>query len=80
MRKYFLEDSMHPKGGISIEVKLDNDCVFCKHCGSIWWDYTNLIYMIHCDKNRETCKHTCELFEDDYDGKDVTGEATYKTP
>ena len=32
MRKYFLEDSLHPRGGITINVKLDNDCVFCENC------------------------------------------------
>lgn len=44
-REYFLEDALHPNGGFTIKVKNDHDCVFCKHCTDIWWDYSNLIYM-----------------------------------
>ena len=70
MRTFFLEDILHPKGGITINVKCDRDCVFCKHCTDIYWDYTNLIYMIFCDLNKdawdgnENGEHTCECFEE----------------
>lgn len=44
-------------------------CAFCKHCGDLFWDYTNGPYMFMCDKDCEltitetSC--TCECFEDD---------------
>ena len=28
MREYFLEDGLHPDGGITIRCKDDHDCVF----------------------------------------------------
>ena len=64
MRKLFLADVLHPNGGITINVKLDNDCVFCDHCSGTLWDYTNLIYMIFCDKEQDTSSHTCKYFKE----------------
>lgn len=70
MRTYFLEDDLHPKGGITINVECDRDCVFCEHCTDIWWDYTNLIYMIYCDlgkdasEHNERGEHTCDCFKE----------------
>ncbi len=62
MRKYFLEDILHPNGGVTINVKYDEDCVFCEHCTDIWWDYTNLIYMIHCEDGHDTWERPCRYF------------------
>jgi len=64
MRKLFLEDPLHPKGGIEIRVKRDKDCVFCKHCTDVFWDYTNLIYMVFCRIDQDTNKEECEHFEE----------------
>jgi len=62
MRKYFLEDPIHPKGGITINVKDDHDCVFCDHCTDVWWDYSNLIYMIFCDADHDPWDRPCKFF------------------
>lgn len=29
-----------------------NSCLFCKYCTDIYWDYTNGIYSIVCDKEK----------------------------
>jgi hypothetical protein len=63
-REFLLKDPLHPKGGITIKCKYDQDCVFCKHCSDIFWDYTNLIYMIVCVEDHDTCKRPCEYFEE----------------
>lgn len=63
-RTYFLNDPLHPKGGITITCKDDHDCVFCKHCTDIYWDYTHLIYMIFCDIDNDPWKRPCEFFEE----------------
>jgi hypothetical protein len=62
MREYFLEDVLHPNGGITVRCKDDNDCVFCKHCTDVFWDYTNLIYMIICDLDRNPWERPCACF------------------
>lgn len=64
MRKYKLHDPLHPDGGPIINVKHDNDCVFCKHCTDVFWDYTNLIYAIWCENDHDTSKRPCEYFEE----------------
>lgn len=64
MRKYFLKDPVHPKGGIEINCKDDKDCVFCKHCSDVFWDYTNLIYLILCEKGRDPWDRPCVFFEE----------------
>ena len=64
-RTYFLEDPLHPCGGVTVNVKHDKDCVFCKHCTDVWWDYTNLIYMIFCDEDHDVWSRPCEYFEED---------------
>lgn len=28
----------------------DHACVFCKHCTDVFYDYSNGIYMLICDK------------------------------
>lgn len=28
-----------------------HSCLFCNHCSDIYWDYSNGIYAINCDKN-----------------------------
>lgn len=69
MRQYHLNDGPFP--GLTINVKNDKDCIFCKHCNTIW-DYTNGPFLIFCDKDRPECseahspdEHTCELFEEE---------------
>lgn len=66
MREYFLEDVLHPKGGITIKVKDDRDCVFCERCSGIWWDYTNLIYMIACEDGNDPWSRPCKHFKEDH--------------
>lgn len=68
MRKFFLEDPLHPQGGISIRVRRDDDCVFCEHCTDLWWDYTNLIYMTFCnlDIERPLNMDRCKSFKEGY--------------
>ena len=53
-----------------------HSCLFCKHCSDIYWDYTNGIYAINCNKywnNEESmiehiklsfCCGKCEFFEE----------------
>lgn len=64
-RKYFLEDVMHPKGGIWIKCKSDKDCVFCDHCTDIFWDYTNLIYAISCEEEHDPNDRPCRYFKEE---------------
>ena len=64
-RKYFLNDPLHPKGYITVTCKDDHDCVFCKHCTDIFWDYTNLIYMLVCELGRDPFDRPCECFKED---------------
>lgn len=68
MRSYFLEDPLHPQGGISIGVRRDDDCIFCEHCTDLWWDYTNLVYMLLCDLDieRPFNMDPCISFKEDY--------------
>lgn len=65
MRKYFLEDPLHPKGGITIECNDDRDCVFCERCTDVWWDYTNLIYMIACADDHDPWERPCKYFKEE---------------
>lgn len=65
MKDFFLEDTLNPKGGVTIKVKSDKDCVFCKHCTDIFWDYTNLIYMIICDEEHDPWDRPCAYFEEE---------------
>lgn len=65
MREYFLEDPLHPNGGIVVKCKDERDCVFCVHCEDVVWDYTNLIYMIACEKNLDPWQRPCDSFEDE---------------
>lgn len=75
MREYFLEDNLHPKGGITVECKDDHDCVFCDHCTDVFWDYTHLIYMIICDDNHDPNNRPCKYFKEN---KGETDEHTDK--
>lgn len=63
-RKYFLEDPLHPKGGIEITCKDDHDCVFCEHCTDVFWDYSNLIYMLFCELEKDPYKRPCKDFKE----------------
>lgn len=36
----------------------DHACVFCKHCTDVFWDYSNGIYNLFCDKYKlPTCSN-----------------------
>lgn len=65
MKKYFLCDPANPNGGIEINVKNDDNCVFCKYCTGVFWDYTNLVYMIFCELEEEHLEMTCSKFEEE---------------
>ena len=69
-REYKLMDPLHPDGGPTIIVKHDQDCVFCKKCTDIWWDYTNIIYMINCKDDHDTSIRPCEYFEEEENEED----------
>lgn len=75
-RTFKLEDPMHPNGGITINVKHDNDCVFCDKCTDIYWDYTNLIYGIVCSEDHDVRVRPCPHFVENKGGKEVEGEET----
>lgn len=64
MREIFLEDVLHPKGGITVKVKHDEDCLFCEHCSFFLLDYTNLIYLISCDEDHDPWVRPCEHFKE----------------
>lgn len=32
---------------------VDHDCIFCKHCVDMFWDYTHGPYMLLCELNEE---------------------------
>ena len=64
MRKYFLRDPLHPDGGITIRCKDDSDCVFCERCTDVFWDYTNLIYMITCADDHDPWERPCKYFKE----------------
>lgn len=69
MREYILYDDFG--GKITVKVKQDKDCIFCKHCTDVYWDYTNGIWGLVCELDREEINneitHTCEKFEEGYD-------------
>ena len=64
-RKYFLEDALHPRGGIEVMCTDDHDCVFCDHCTDVYWDYTNLIYAISCEENHDPNDRPCKYFKEE---------------
>lgn len=66
-RIYRLNDSLSITGYKEIICKDDHDCVFCKHCEDIFWDYSNLIYLIICGKGHDWLKRPCNDFEEDQD-------------
>lgn len=35
----------------------DYACVFCEHCSDVFWDYSNGIYALICDK--DNLMHIC---------------------
>lgn len=63
-RPYFLEDPIHPNGGIEINCVYDEDCLFCDHCTNFFWDYTNGPYMIFCDEDHDTSIRPCKYFKE----------------
>ena len=68
MRRYFLEDPVHPEGGTIAWVKRDDDCVFCEHCTDVFWDYTHCIYITFCNLGieRPLNMDRCKSFKEDY--------------
>lgn len=54
MRTYILKDPVLPAGYTATKLP-DKHCAFCDHCTDVYWDYTNGVYMVCCDKN---CKAT----------------------
>lgn len=52
------------KGGPLIKCLNDTDCLFCKHCSDVFWDYTNGPYLIICDLGEEPFKKSCRYFEE----------------
>lgn len=62
MRKYILHDPLLPDGKFTIKCNDDHDCVFCKFCTDIYWDYSNLIYGIVCEADHNPWKRPCKYF------------------
>lgn len=72
MRTYIFDDCF------KVRAKNDKDCLFCKHCSDVLWDYTNGPYMFFCDKDKKECdlegtasEHTCELFEENFNNESI---------
>lgn len=65
MRELKLNDPLHPEGGPTLIVKHDQDCVFCKHCSDIIWDYTHGPYMLFCEGDHDIAKRPCPYFEEE---------------
>lgn len=63
MREYEIEDIF-----CTLVFKLaDKACPFCKHRTDLWWDYTNGIHNVFCDKHADInkgMKGECELFRE----------------
>lgn len=55
-RKYKLEDDLF------VMCENDKDCVFCDHCTDIFWDFSNRIYGICCELNKEQNDGNCDCF------------------
>lgn len=62
-RKYFLYDPINPNGGVEVEMPEDS-CVFCEHCTDLFWDYTNGIYMVFCEEEKQGIFGGCESFKE----------------
>ena len=54
-REYFLEDPLHPRGGINIKCKYETDCVFCEHCTDVFWDYTKITHECIAENLSDYC-------------------------
>lgn len=65
MKEIRLNDPLHPEGGPIFKVKYDEDCVFCKHCTDIFWDYTHGPYMLFCEDDHDVSQRPCPYFEED---------------
>lgn len=65
MREFTLKDNLLTGGELKIKCQDDHDCVFCNHCKDIFWDYSNLIYMIICDLNLDPWKRPCKHFKEE---------------
>ena len=64
MREYKFMDNF---GGVMIvKCKNDKDCLFCKNCTDIFYDYTNGPYMVICKLDKDTHQDNCENFEEGY--------------
>lgn len=65
MREYKFMDNF---GGVMIvKCKNDKDCLFCKNCTDLFYDYTNGPYMVICKLNKNTHQDNCDSFVEGYD-------------
>lgn len=64
MREYDLNYPLAPNGILVIKCHDDHDCVFCKHCTDIFWDFSNLIYALCCNLDLDPWNRPCDKFED----------------
>ena len=68
MREYKFTDNF---GGVMVvKCKNDKDCLFCKNCSDIFYDYTNGPYMVICRLDKDTHQNNCDSFEEAYDDND----------
>lgn len=62
MREYKFMDNF---GGVMIvKCKNDKDCLFCKNCSDVFYDYTHGPYMVICKLGKDTHSNICNSFED----------------
>ena len=46
----------------------DRCCLFCSHCTDVFYDYTNGIYLLFCNIEKDTergWEGKCDFFEED---------------
>ena len=45
-------------------LKNKKNCLICKHCTDIFWDYTHGPYMVICEESEKTCNSESNLPEE----------------
>ena len=50
--------------GRAFGLKSRKNCLICKHCTDIFWDYTRGPYMVVCEKSERSCNEESNLPEE----------------
>ena len=62
MREYKFPDNLG--GCFIVKCENDKDCLFCKNCSDVLFDYTHGPYMTLCRLGKDTHQENCDRFED----------------